>query len=172
MRLKYSFMLGAAASAAAPFAGAAELAIGVEVPQLNVAEYHRPYVSMWIERKDQSFVGNLAVWHKAARSAEGDKWLKDLRTWWRKSGRELKIPVDGVTSATRPVGAHRVAFTEGSAPFGKLAAGEYRLVVEAVRENGGREIVTLPFQWPPQGAGKQQLQGKDELGLVTLELKP
>jgi hypothetical protein len=176
MRLKYSLMLGAAAVApvAATVANAADLTVGVEVPQLNVAEYHRPYVSMWIERKDQSFVNNLAVWYqvKSRNQGEGEKWLKDMRGWWRKSGRELKFPIDGVTSATRPVGTHKVTFNEGTAPFAKLPAGDYRLIVEAARESGGREILSVPFQWPPKKAEQLKQQGKDELGLVTLELKP
>ena len=32
---------------------AAELNLSVEVPQLNVAEYHRPYVAIWLEGADQ-----------------------------------------------------------------------------------------------------------------------
>lgn len=176
MRLKYSFLLGAMAATSAGAAGAADLTVGIEVPQLKVAEYHRPYVSVWIERKDQSFVNNLAVWYqvksRSGNTESGEKWLKDMRQWWRKSGRELKFPVDGVTSATRPVGTHKVSFTEGAAPFSKLAAGDYRLVVEAARESGGREILSIPFQWPPQKAAQAQQKGTDEIGLVTLELKP
>ncbi len=42
---------------------AAEMNVSVEIPKLNVAEYHRPYVAIWLEKPDQSFVGNLAVWY-------------------------------------------------------------------------------------------------------------
>ena len=41
---------------------AADLSVNVEIPRLNVAEYHRPYVAMWIERSNQSVAANLAVW--------------------------------------------------------------------------------------------------------------
>jgi hypothetical protein len=41
---------------------AAEMTVSVEIPRLNVAEYHRPYVAIWLEKPDQSFIGNLAVW--------------------------------------------------------------------------------------------------------------
>lgn len=170
MRLKYSFMFGALAASSA---GAADLTVGIEVPQLKVAEYHRPYVSVWIERKDQTFVNNLAVWYQVkSRGENGEKWLKDMRQWWRKSGRDLKLPIDGLTSATRPVGTHKLTFTEGAAPFAKLPAGEYRLVVEAARESGGREILSVPFQWPPAKAQQAEARGTDEIGLVTLEVKP
>ena len=42
---------------------AAELDIRIEIPRLQVAEYHRPYVAVWLERPDQSHVANLAVWY-------------------------------------------------------------------------------------------------------------
>lgn len=74
---------------------AAEMIVSIEIPKLNVAEYHRPYVAIWLEKPDQSFVGNLAVWYDVKlKNNEGTKWLKDMRQWWRKSGRELDMPVD------------------------------------------------------------------------------
>ncbi len=34
---------------------AAEMNVSIEIPKLNVAEYHRPYVAIWLEKPDQSF---------------------------------------------------------------------------------------------------------------------
>ena len=42
---------------------AADLAVKVEVPTLKVAEYHKPYVAVWVERADNSVAANLAVWY-------------------------------------------------------------------------------------------------------------
>lgn len=152
---------------------AADLAIKVEVPQLNVAEYHRPYVAMWLEGPDQRFVVNLAVWYDQKKKDNGgSKWLKDLRQWWRKSGRELQLPVDGVTSATRVPGVHVVNFTGDKAPLNTLPAGDYQLVVEATREGGGRELLRIPFQWPAKSAQNLSAKGKGELGSIALQLKP
>lgn len=154
-------------------AAAAGLELEIEVPRLNVAEYHRPYVAAWIERADSSVAANLAVWYESKKkNDEGTKWLKDMRQWWRRSGRELTMPVDGLTSATRAPGTHRLSFAEGASPLGKLPAGEYRLQVEAAREVGGRELLTIPFQWPPAQPAQLRAQGKHELGALTLELKP
>src|SRR5262249_3025277 len=50
--------------AVAGVASAAEMNVAVELPKLEVAEYHRPYVAMWIEREDQSFVANFSVWYQ------------------------------------------------------------------------------------------------------------
>ena len=44
-------------------AQAADLAVKVEIPRLNVAEYHRPYVAIWVEGPDQKVAANLAVWY-------------------------------------------------------------------------------------------------------------
>ncbi|WP_312478765.1 DUF2271 domain-containing protein [Stutzerimonas nitrititolerans] len=150
---------------------AAELKIDVEIPRLQVAEYHRPYVALWLEQPDKRHVANLAVWYDLKlKDNEGEKWLKDMREWWRRSGRSLEMPVDGVSGATRAVGTHSLVFDDGQAPLKDLPAGEYRLVVEAAREVGGRELLRLPFSWPPQEAEKQQAQGESELGSITLEL--
>ena len=152
---------------------AAGLNIGVEVSRLDVAEYHRPYVAMWLERADGTVAANLSVWYEVKkRDAEGAKWLKDMRQWWRRTGRELSVPIDGVTQPTRPVGKHALSFTEGSNPLPKLAPGQYKLQVEAAREVGGRELITIPFEWPVKQASKLSAKGKSELGEVTLELKP
>ncbi|MBB3181742.1 DUF2271 domain-containing protein [Variovorax sp. Sphag1AA] len=173
MQVRYSLALVALLGAPA-FAGG--LSVNIEVPRLNVAEYHRPYVAAWIERPDQSVATTLAVWYdvknKGNAEGEGTKWLKDMRQWWRRTGRELQMPVDGVSSATRPAGKHQIAFTEGSVALPKLAPGAYKLYVEAAREVGGREIVSIPFQWPPAKAETATVAGSSELGEIKLDLAP
>lgn len=152
---------------------AADLTVSIELPRLEVAEYHRPYVAVWLGHDDQSFAGNLAVWYNVKKKDNGgSKWLKDMRQWWRRSGRELTMPVDGVSGATQAAGAHVLTFSSAKAPLAGLAPGKYRLMVEAAREGGGRELVQLPFLWPPQKSGQVQLKGQHELGLITLGLKP
>src|SRR6476661_8577335 len=84
---------------------AADLTVKFELPQLNVAEYHKPYVAIWIERSDQSVASTLAVLYEVRkRENRGAKYLKDLRTWWRKAGETMTLPMDGVSGATRPPG--------------------------------------------------------------------
>ena len=162
----------AAAGLAAVPAGAAELVVSVEIPRLNVSEYHRPYVAVWLEGAGQK-VTNLAVWYDVdMKGGEGTKWLKDMRTWWRRSGRELEMPVDGLSGATRPPGKHQLAFAGDKSPVTDLPAGEYTLVVEAAREVGGRELLRVPLQWPPNGPAKADAKGETELASVAVELKP
>lgn len=153
---------------------ATTLDINVEVPKLNVAEYHRPYVAVWLEGADQKVAANLAVWYQQTGNSEGQgtKWLPDLRQWWRKSGRTLDLPVDGVTGPTKPAGTHALSFTDKQPALKALAPGNYTLVVEAVREVGGRELVKIPFTWPATAPQSGKAQGSTELGLVTLSSKP
>ena len=49
--------------AAPAFAATAD--VTVDIPRMDVAEYHRPYVAVWIEREDRSVAANLAVWYQA-----------------------------------------------------------------------------------------------------------
>lgn len=162
-------LLGALCAAMAPLAIAADLRIEIELPDLSP----RPYVAVWLERPDNSVAANLAVWYDVRmRNDEGKTWLKDMRQWWRRTGRDLALPIDGVTSATRGAGKHALTFKEGSAPLGKLAKGEYRLMVEASREHGGREVISVPVQWPPTSQQRATARGTSELGQITVEIAP
>ena len=136
-----------------------EISLTIEIPRLEVAEYHRPYIAAWIEKPDGTVAANLAVWYDSEmKDKEGETWLKDIRQWWRKSGRDLAMPMDGVSGA--------------KSPLDKLPAGDYQVVVEAAREVGGRELVRVPFQWPPKAAAAVPAKGKEELGAVAVQLKP
>lgn len=164
--------IGATALLTGPTLGAS-LEIKVEIPKLDVSEYHRPYVAMWIERPDRTVAANLAVWYDAANTKDkGEKWLKDLRQWWRRAGRELNMPVDGLSGATRPVGTHELKFEAGHPALAGLQPGDYELIVEAAREVGGRELVRIPFKWPADKDAAGNADGKEELGAVSLAVKP
>jgi hypothetical protein len=155
-------------------AAAGTLNLTVQVPQLTVAEYHRPYVAIWIQRADQTAAGTLAVWYDVKNkkaSESGETWLKDLRQWWRRTGRD-QTAFDGLSGATRAPGPQTLSFTSASGPLANLPAGQYALVVEAAREVGSHELVKVSFAWPPKSAQTTTGQGEAELGAVTLTAKP
>lgn len=159
-------------------ASAAQLELSVQIPPLDVTEYHRPYVAVWVEREDRSVAAQLSVWYQTQRKGpaggtaeSGTKWLPDLRQWWRRGGRDLAMPVDGLSGATKPVGTHDASYGHGS-PLATLPPGRYRLVVEAAREDGGRELVDLPFDWPAKTAVSHEARGKSELGAIRLAIQP
>ncbi len=170
--MRVAITVGLSGAMAAP-ALAADISLNVEIPRLTVAEYHRPYVAIWLERPDNTVAANLAVWYDVnLRNNEGTKWLKDLRQWWRRTGRELSMPADGLTSATRAPGQHSVEFAGSTKPLSDLPPGEYQLVVEAAREVGGRELLRVPVQWPPKEAVSLTAKGEHELGTISVNLKP
>ena len=177
--MRRAFLIAAIACASrAVFAADAQLTL--ELPKMDVAEYHRPYVAVWIEREDRSVAANLAVWYqgkdgkdaKSGKAEPGTKWLSDLRQWWRRSGRDQTLPIDGVSGATRPAGQYQLAFSSAKPPLAGLTAGNYKLVVEAAREVGGRELVSVPFAWPPASPQHLAAKGESEIGDVKFDLNP
>lgn len=145
---------------------ATELNVKLQLPRLGVAEYHKPYVALWIEKSDHDFSNNLGIWYDPPK---GNKWLKDVRQWWRQSGRDLTLPLDGLSSPTRGPGEYDLKFA--NAEIDKLPAGEYQLVVEAAREHGGREVVRIPFQLPAKAGATYSGKGAEELGAISLQIK-
>ena len=172
MKSKLSLLTFAGAAVAAAPAVAADLNVTVEIPRLSVAEYHKPYVSIWIENPaDASAAGTLAVWYDADnREDHGAKWLKDMRQWWRKAGREMSFPADGVSGATRAPGPQKLVFAGSKGALKTLKPGQYNLVVEAAREVGGHEAVRVPFTWGKPGK-PASAKGASELGAVTVSVK-
>lgn len=170
--MRNSLLGGLLAVAALPVA-AADLNLKVQIPSLDVAEYHRPYIAIWIENEDQSIAKHLAVWYQTdPKKEDGTQWLKDLRQWWRRGGRAETMPIDGVTGATRPVGEHQLNFAGNGKQLAGLKPGKYGLVVEASREVGGRELLRIPFEWPGSQKQHATVQGKAELGTITLDVTP
>lgn len=159
MRLTTSVLLGSAIAAPAS-AGI----VTVTIPKLNVAEYHRPYVAIWLEPAAGGPARTIAVWYdvKKGGAEPGTKWLADLRAWWRKGGRSLNLPANGVSGATRAPGTHSIPLPADLKP------GAYTLNVEAARETGGREIVQLPLTVPTKPG---RASGSHELGAVTLSAR-
>jgi hypothetical protein len=134
--------------------------ISVTIPTLTVAEYHRPYIAGWIEPAAGGPAQTVFVWYQTRKGSEpGTKWLADLRTWWRKGGRSLSLPADGIGGATKTPGTYQIPLPAGLKP------GPYKLFVEAARETGGRELVTVPLTIPATSA---KVSGKTELGAVTV----
>ena len=135
--------------------------VTITIPRLSVAEYHKPYVAVWLEPVGGGTPRTLAVWYdlKKRGNDPGTKWLADLRAWWRKGGRSLTMPADGVSGATRAPGQYTITLPADVKP------GQYVLNVEAARETGGRELVSIPF------AAGARTSGKTELGAVAISAR-
>ena len=151
---------------------AVSLAAQVELPVLDVAEYHAPYVAIWLQDSNKN-VTNLALWYDLdMRNDEGLQWLKDIRQWWRRSGRNMSFPIDGVSGATRKAGTYTLNFESLKAHLAALPAGDYQFVVEAAREVGGRELVSIEFTLPLSSPLQLSGQGHTELAGISLTVSP
>ncbi len=161
MRTLSLMVLGGVIIAAAPAPPPSAGTVSVTIPRINAAEYHRPYVAVWVEPVGGGAARTLALWYDVKkRGAEpGTKWLADLRTWWRKGGRSLALPADGVSGATRAPGTYVIPLPANLKP------GAYVLNVEAARETADRELVKVPLSVPAKVA---RATGSRELGAVTI----
>lgn len=142
-------------------APASAATVSVTVPRLSVAEYHRPYVAIWLEPAGGGAAQTLAVWYDVRKTGNepGTKWLSELRAWWRKGGRSLAMPANGISGATRAPGQYSIPLPADLKP------GAYVLNVEAARETGGRELVSVPLTVPNVSG---RATGSGELGAVVL----
>ncbi|MBU2870921.1 DUF2271 domain-containing protein [Colwellia sp. E2M01] len=147
------------------------LSVEVELPRLDVAEYHKPYVALWLEDSNRKAT-QIALWYDLdMKEDEGKKWLKDIRQWWRRIGRKAEQPFDGLTSATKGPGKHVIAIDLSAKHLQGLPAGEYKLRIEASREVGGKEVVNIPLVLPVNASDYPlQAQGSSELGAVEVKL--
>ena len=84
--------------------------VTITIPQVKVAEYHRPYVAGWLEPVGGGSARTVFVWYDVKKGGRepGTKWLADLRSWWRKGGNTMKLPANGVSGATRAPGSYTV----------------------------------------------------------------
>lgn len=161
--------LSAALAAPALAAAPGTMDVTITIPRLKVAEYHRPYAAIWVE-KEGAPAKTVAVWYDYdMKNGEGTKWLRDVRQWWRVSGRSMTFPANGVTGATRAPGTHKVSFSR--AQLGATAPGQYTLVIEAAREVGGRELLRIPFTWPAKAGAGGRAAGTSELGAVSISFR-
>ncbi|NIJ07059.1 hypothetical protein FHS31_000641 [Sphingomonas vulcanisoli] len=127
--------------------------VTVTIPRQSVAEYQKPYVAVYLEPTAGGPAKTVALWY-AMNKPDGDhgtKWLNEVRAWWRKGGRSLSLPADGISGATRAPGTYSIPL-----PADALS-GAYKLTIEAAREHGGREFVTIAAKAGASGSGKTEL---------------
>lgn len=160
--MRYGSFLSLGGMIAAPVMAAGT--VNVTIPKLSVAEYHKPYLAVWLEPAGGGTARTLAVWYEVKKGGNepGSKWLSELRGWWRKGGKSLAMPADGISGATRAPGAYAIPLPADIKP------GAYVLKVEAARETGGRELVSIPMSVPVKPA---RALGKTELGAIILSAR-
>ncbi len=143
------------------------LAVDFEVSAIEANPYFRPYLAVWVETAEREPVATLALWYMLPSDGpqeDGKKWLKDLRQWWRKMGRDKLSEMDAVTGATRKPGSYSLCWDAASLDKSR----SYVLHLEAAREEGGRSYRRIPFQLTDTQT--HTLAATKELGAVQLKL--
>lgn len=111
------------------FANAKTVEVAFELPSFTSENYRNPYVAIWLEGQEDA--QTLMLWH--LKKKQEDKWLIDIKRWWRKVGRYGETP-DAYTGATQGPGRYSKTFTIPDNT-------DYTLLLEVVREDGGRSLV-------------------------------
>lgn len=164
--------LGALVKPAPKFDPKFELLLEVEIATLEGFRVHRPYVAAWIEDASGKSVRTLSLWVQTER--RGPKWIPDLRRWFR--GEEARRQADQgdliqtVSSATRGAGKYSLVW-DGKNDKGSLVdQGDYTVCIEATREHGTYQLMTLPFKAGTK-TFKKELEGNVEIKGATVEFR-
>lgn len=152
-----------------------ELAIDFQLnaPQEAGQRYRRPYVAIWVERKDGFPVRNLALWVSMG-GAGPFQWIPDLKRWYRadqlRKQTDKKEMLFTIARPTRPPGKYRVIWDGKNDKGEYVPPGEYTILIDAAREHGTyqniRKQVTLngqPFS--------EQIPGDIEIRSATIEFR-
>lgn len=142
----------------AGMAQATTLEVTFDIPQPDAGRYAKPYVAIWAEKGSNT--EHLLVWHLQGKE---DKWLSDLRRWWRKVGR-YDHHVDGLTGATKGPGEYKEQF-EINDDWDK-----FTLYLEAARENGGRSLVKTKINLN-DNQQNYRIPADGELGDILITVK-
>ncbi len=139
-------------------ASAATLSVDFSLPKFSDADYRKPYVAMWAESNGDS--QNLSLWHLTKR--KNDKWLVDIRRWWRKEGRYSDNKFDGITGATKKPGDHHVELNIDNLT-------EFTFFIEVVREKGGRSLIRQKINLNDK-QNHYNIAATQELGTVSIKV--
>lgn len=140
-----------------------QIKIRFSLPKLEVAEYRKPFVSIWVEDSNRKPVKNLLL------LGQNERWMQENRHWWRIQGRTTPELLEGFARPTRRPGEYQLTW-DGRDDFGRLLAeGQYSLYVEASREHGDHERLGLKFEL--NGTAQQVTkEGKKELTQVEIKV--
>ncbi|NRA82418.1 MAG: DUF2271 domain-containing protein [Gammaproteobacteria bacterium] len=136
---------------------AVTLTVDFSLPKFDQQDYRKPYVAMWAETKGDS--KNLLLWHLIKR--DNDKWLVDIRRWWRKEGRYSDNQFDGITGATHMAGQHQVQLDIAD-------LNDFTLMIEVVRQKGGRSLVRQKINLNDHQ--QYSIAPSDEIGAITIKV--
>ena len=138
-----------------------QLTVDLEIPDLKVAKYERPYVAAWIADADRNLIRILML------AGDESRWMEENYYWHRRFGRKAGSLVDAMSGPTRRPGIYTLVWDGLDDDGNAVAPGDYILHVEAAREHGDHqhESLDLPLS---SGAFADVIPGGVELGPVQV----
>jgi len=121
-----------------------ELAINIELAQIEGMRVHRPFVAVWVIDADKKPVRNIALWFNKA------KYLHEMRSWYSTYYDAFTTDnnsVSSTSSATRAPGKYTLKW-DGKDDAGNLVkAGKYTICIEAAREHGTYQLIRQDMEF-------------------------
>lgn len=141
-----------------------ELQTSFVIPEKNVADYERPYVSVWVSDTKRNLVRILLL------AGDEPRWMEENYYWFRRFGRKAGSLVDAESGPTRRPGEYELTWDGRDHDGNVVPAGEYILHIEASREHGSHQHESIRFQIGSKGEFAESLEPGEELGHVTLSV--
>lgn len=151
----------ASCQTAGPLPSGFQVQVEYALPKIDVANYRKPYVIVWVTDADKNPIKTLLIL--------GTKrdYQEDNYVWWRRYGRKTPGLLDSVGRPTRAPGKYSVGW-DGTDDAGKpVAQGAYLIHIEASREHGGHTYESIPIQLGAKPVAAA-LPATDELGAVKV----
>lgn len=138
-----------------------QLVVDLEVPDLKVSKYERPYVAAWIADANRNLIRILML------AGDEPRWMEENYYWYRRFGRKAGSLVDAMSGPTRRPGVYSLVWDGFDDDGGAVPPGDYILHVEAAREHGDHQhsSIDLPLSG---GAFTESIPAETELGEIRV----
>ena len=140
-----------------------ELTVNYFIPNLRARDYERPYLAIWVSDADNRPIKNLLL------LGTDSQWARTNAVWWRRVGRRKELPATNVTRPTREPGNYQLSWNGQDDNGNNMLEGDYQLMIEASREHGNHDYMSIPFKLE-EGARNFEQVGQGELGDVSMTI--
>ncbi|MEM1087191.1 MAG: DUF2271 domain-containing protein [Pseudomonadota bacterium] len=103
------------------------------IPELDVANYERPYIAAWVADSDRKLVRILLL------AGPEERWMEENYYWHRRFGRKAGSLPDALSEPTRKPGQYLIQWDGLDHDGNPAPAGNYVLHIEAAREHGDHQ---------------------------------
>ncbi|MEL6861989.1 MAG: DUF2271 domain-containing protein [Pseudomonadota bacterium] len=103
------------------------------IPELDVANYERPYIAAWVADSNRKLVRILLL------AGPEERWMEENYYWHRRFGRKAGSLPDALSEPTRKPGQYLIQWDGLDHDGAPAPAGDYVLHIEAAREHGDHQ---------------------------------